>query len=193
MTHQQRNLPEILSGTRMSPFREMTRLQRSIDRLFDEMMSPLFGASTGLSSIVPIRSLIEEQMSQNFIPPVDIEENDQQFMICLDLPGVSKNDVCIETNDHQLIIRGERKAERVEEKGVRHAVERVHGIFQRNFTLPATVNVDQIQANYENGVLQIVIPKVESAHRKTIQITEGRAIEGAVQPTPKAEKKEKAA
>lgn len=180
MTHQQKNLPEILAGTRMSPFREMIRLQRNIDRLFDDMM-------------VPVRGLIEEQMNQNFIPPVDIEENDQQFMLCLDLPGISKNDICIETTDHQLVIRGERKVERVEEKGVRHTVERFHGVFQRSFTLPASVNVEQIQASYENGVLHIVIPKIESAHRKTIQIGEGRIVEGVTQPTPKAEKKEKAA
>lgn len=195
MAQQQRNLPELISGSKISPFREMSRLQRSIDRLFDDMMAPFLGSSlvspSLLGSMHPSRGMIEEQMgSQTFIPPMDIEETDNQYIVNVDLPGVTKNDITIETRDNQLIICGERKAEKVEEKGVRHAVERYHGCFQRSFMLPTTVNADQIQANFENGVLQIVIPKVESAHRKTIQIGERIAVPHV--PT-KAEKKEKAA
>lgn len=199
MAQQQRNLPELISGSKISPFREMSRLQRSIDRLFDDMMAPFLGTSLMsplitpmvLGAMHPSRALIEEQMApQTFIPPMDVEETDNQYIVNVDLPGVTKNDITIETRDNQLIICGERKCEKVEEKGVHHAVERYHGCFQRSFMLPTTVNADQIQANFENGVLQIVIPKVESAHRKTIQIGERIGVPHV--PT-KTEKKEKAA
>lgn len=188
MAQQQRNLPEIFGGTRMSPFREMARLQRSMDRLFEDMMTPL---STSL--LWPSRSILEEPVSQGFMPPVDIEETDNRYLLNLDLPGVTKNEISIEITDHHLVVRGERKIERVEEKGIRHSVERCCGVFQRTFTLPVSVNVDQIQAHFENGVLSIAIPKVEAAHRKSIEIIEGRVGEGVIQPTTKVEKKEKAA
>ena len=88
------------------------------------------------------------------------------------MPGISKEDVKIDLQDNQLMVSGERKHERERTEGRRMNVERVHGAFQRLFTLPAKVDSDHIEANFENGVLQIVVPKTEAAQTKPIQIKE---------------------
>ncbi|HEX4926244.1 MAG TPA: Hsp20/alpha crystallin family protein [Bdellovibrionales bacterium] len=111
------------------------------------------------------------QTMMGFNPACDIEEQDDHFRISVDLPGVSKDDVKVEVVDNRLVISGERKHEKKE--GGRRS-ERYYGRFERSFMLPTAIDVDKIEARYENGVLELAVPKAESAKPRTVQIQTGK-------------------
>lgn len=104
-------------------------------------------------------------------PTVDIEENDDSFMIRADLPGVSKDDIEVRMDNGVLCISGEKKVETETGKDTRqHRTERFHGSFSRRFTLPSAIDADRVNADYKHGVLTLNIPKVEDEKPKTIDI-----------------------
>ncbi len=92
---------------------------------------------------------------------VDISEDEKNIYIEAELPGMKKEDVKVTVEDGVLMIRGERKQETEEKKKNYHRVERVYGSFSRAFTLGENIDKDNIDAKYENGVLQLTLPKVE--------------------------------
>ncbi len=163
-------LPDIWRGERgvWNPIREMSRLQRRIDRMFDDFFSEPF-----VSSLVPSRELLPFSEEVGFTPACDVEETDTHYLVSFDLPGVKKDDVKIELHENQLTVSGERK----EEKKGRGSRERYYGSFTRSFTLPSNVNADKAEANYENGVLQIALPKTAASVGKQIPIKEGKLLE----------------
>lgn len=111
----------------------------------------------------------------NFQPSCDIKETKDHYLVSFDMPGVKKEDIKIELQNNQLVISGERQYEMKEEDGeatLRH--ERAYGKFERTFVLPTTVSADKIEAHYENGVLNVALPKAESAKGRTIQIQSGQ-------------------
>ena len=116
------------------------------------------------------------QLTQ-FQPSCDISETKDYFMVSFDMPGIKKDDVKIEVTGNQLVVTGERyKAvgpNEGEEEGLRHR-ERLYGKFQRSFTLPTSINADKIEAHYEDGVLNIALPKSEQAKGRSIQIQSGK-------------------
>ncbi|MEO5971016.1 MAG: Hsp20/alpha crystallin family protein [Bdellovibrionia bacterium] len=158
-----RNLFPDVRRSEWSPLREMSRMQRDIDRMFDDFISP--GAN--LTGDVLNRQMV-------FSPVCDVEETDSHFLVSFDLPGINKKDVNIELRDNQLIVSGERKEEHKVEKRNRMSTERFYGTFQRAFTLPSTVDADKVEAQYEDGVLRVAIPKSEAAKPKQIEIKEGK-------------------
>jgi len=103
-------------------------------------------------------------------PLVDVTENDHAYLLNVELPGVSRNDVKIVVQDNQLTIRGEKKQEKESKNSNYHRVERSYGSFQRTFTLPSTVKAEKIEANYNDGVLSITVPKAEEAKTKEIEV-----------------------
>ncbi len=112
----------------------------------------------------------------NFQPSCDIKETRNHYLVSFDMPGVKKEDIKIEVENNQLVISGERQYEVKDQDGettLRH--ERAYGKFERSFALPATVNSEKIEAHYENGVLNIAIPKAESAKARTIQVQNGQS------------------
>ncbi len=112
----------------------------------------------------------------NFQPSCDIKETKGHYLVSFDMPGVKKEDIKIEVQSNQLVISGERRYDMKEEEGestLRH--ERAYGKFERTFALPATVDTDRIEAHYENGVLNVALPKVEAAKGRTIQIQSGHS------------------
>ena len=135
----------------MEPFYGMSMLPRLFDRWFED-----FGRELG------------------FTPAVDVDETPTHYIVSCDLPGMHKADINIEVRDSQLVVSGERKEEREEgEKRSHYRAERYYGNFLRVFPLPSGVDSNLIEANYENGVLQIALPKVESATKpRQIKIDE---------------------
>lgn len=110
----------------------------------------------------------------NFRPSCDIRETKDHYVASFDMPGVKKEDIKIEVQNNQLVISGERHYEMKEEDAeatLRH--ERTYGKFERVFALTESVNADKIEAHYENGVLNVVLPKAEAAKGRTIQIQSG--------------------
>lgn len=139
--------------------RDMRNLQREIDRLFD--------------SFFPTRSSGSDDESTQAVwaPRVDLAESDDAYHIHVDLPGLNREDLNINYQDNQLTISGQRREEMTEKDGEYVRVERSFGNFYRSFTLPKSVNADDIEATYENGVLNIEVPKAEESKPRQIEIT----------------------
>jgi len=95
------------------------------------------------------------------LPKTDIAETEQAYELQVTLPGIAKEDISIEINENKLLIKGERKIKTDIEGKKYHKVESVYGTFERSFVLPKNSQVNEISAKNENGILTVVIPKVE--------------------------------
>lgn len=112
------------------------------------------------------------QLHNRVSPPVNIKELESAFAVELVAPGLTKEDFKIEVEKDLLTISSEAKAEQVKEDGKYTRREFVHNAFKRVFTLPDTVNEEGIQANYENGILTLMLPKKDEAQIKTKRMIE---------------------
>jgi HSP20 family protein len=117
------------------------------------------------------RSLRAE--SEVLIPACDVVENENHYMLSFDMPGIQKDDIEIELIGTQLEISGERKKCEEQSTSGFFRTERSFGRFRRSFTVPEGVNADHIQANYEDGVLTVTVPKPEERKAKKITIGQG--------------------
>src|SRR6266511_3446818 len=108
-------------------------------------------------------------------PALAISERKDAYLITVELPGVQLDDVQITMEDRLLTIQGERHIANDSSEQQFHRIERRYGAFRRSITLPAHVMADAVQATVEDGVLQIVVPKMEEAKPKRIQVLPGRA------------------
>jgi HSP20 family protein len=119
-------------------------------------------------------------------PALDISERKDAYLVTVELPGVEADDLEITLEDGLLTIQGERQFAQESSEQQFHRVERRYGAFRRSITLPAQVQAEQIEASFENGVLRIVVPKMEEAKPKRIQVRPSRADVPAasVQDTP---------
>ena len=107
---------------------------------------------------------------RDWVPAVDIHEEESRFVLTADVPGVSRENIDITLEDGVLTVRGERSAEQASTgEGIRRR-ERVHGTFLRQFTLPDTVDAEHINATVKDGVLEIAIPKQEKLQPKKITV-----------------------
>jgi HSP20 family protein len=141
-------------------------LHRQMNRLFDDV----FRESTGQTPSTQGQGGEGVMMS----PQMDVSETDRELKICAELPGVSEKDIDIRLEDDVLVIRGEKKFERKDEKENYHFVERSYGTFQRALRLPGSVDPEQVKASFENGVLTVTVPKSEQQERsRRIQIQGG--------------------
>ena len=104
-----------------------------------------------------------------YSPALDIVETDQDFQVSLDIPGIKKEDIKIEVKDRSLLVSGERKREVKDEHGMNRS-ERSFGQFTRTLQLPLNVDTTKIEAQYEDGVLKLTIPKSEAAQPRLIDI-----------------------
>jgi HSP20 family protein len=109
-------------------------------------------------------------MTSTWLPAVDVLERDDAFEVKAELPGLKKEQVKITLRDDILTIRGEKKQEPEEEKRQYRRSERSYGMFQRSFTLPASVRHDKIDATFQDGVLTVVLPKSEEAKPRDIEV-----------------------
>jgi len=105
---------------------------------------------------------------RNWSPAVDIKESEQAYTLIADVPGVNPENIDVHMEDGVLSLRGERSQD--EQKGYKH-VERAHGRFYRRFTLPDTVDADNISAKFNNGVLEVTIPKQEKLQARKITVS----------------------
>jgi HSP20 family protein len=105
-----------------------------------------------------------------WMPAVDVVEENDEYIVKIELPGVNKDDVKITLESNILTIRGEKKAEKDSDEKNYHRTERSYGIFQRSFTLPESVKNDKIGAEYKDGILTITLPKAEETKPKQIEV-----------------------
>ena len=112
-----------------------------------------------------------KSFDREFLQPVDLKEEDNSYLVSMDVPGVPNEDVNVEVNDDVLCISGERINE-FEKDGYS---EKSYGKFSRSFKLPRDANVSELEASCEHGVLHVVIPKASSsssAHK--VEVKEGK-------------------
>jgi HSP20 family protein len=105
---------------------------------------------------------------------LDISERKDAYLVMVELPGVKPDDFQITMEEGLLTIQGERQFAQESSEQQFHRVERRYGAFRRSITLPAHVMAEEIQASFEDGVLQILVPKAEEAKAKHIQVRPGR-------------------
>jgi HSP20 family protein len=115
----------------------------------------------------------EEAAATLYAPTFDVKEETDAFVIKADLPGIKEEDLDITVTGNRLTVSGKREEERVEEAGAYYFRERSNGAFTRSFVLPDDVNSDQIQANMQDGVLTLRIPKAPESQPKKIALKSG--------------------
>jgi HSP20 family protein len=147
---------------RWDPIRELDSLQGDMNRLFDRFFDrPGNGGA-----------------HRRWIPAMDLVEKDDHLELRADLPGMSEDDVDIEVKDGVLTISGERKAEQEETREGYRRVERAFGRFTRSVALPEGIDPNDVRANFENGVLEVRIPKPKESKPTRVQIGRG-TVEGS--------------
>jgi len=138
------------------PFREISRLRREMDRLWEDY----FGS--GRRGLQPLQA--------EFAPAVDVKETADQVVVKAEVPGMDAKDINISVTGDVLTIKGEKKSEREEKEENYHLVERSYGSFSRSMVLPAAVDLDKIEAKYDKGVLTVTCTKKEGVKPKAIEI-----------------------
>jgi len=140
------------------PNAPVTNLRREMDRIFNEL--------------IPFSWRLDEGESEvgMWAPTTDMIETDNEYVVEVDLPGLSKDDITINCQDNVLTIEGERKRESKEEHKGYLRNERYFGTFKRAIMLPASILDDKIKATFKDGVLRVTVPKAEKSKRKTVDI-----------------------
>ena len=151
--------------TRWDPFREFTTLQDRMNRLFQDSFSP---------------SRDEALSTSSFAPAVDVYEDEQKITLKIEVPGIDEKDIDIRVENNVLTVTGERKFEKEEKEENYRRVERHYGSFTRSFTLPNTVDAENISADYDRGVLKVQLAKKAEAKPKQIKVNVGssKTLEG---------------
>src|SRR3989475_9874122 len=152
--------------TRWDPFREFVTIQDRLNRLFRESQGT--------------EGREEALTTSTFAPPVDVYEDEHNITLKIEVPGIDEKDIDIRVENNLLTVHGERKIEKEEREENYRRVERQYGSFTRTFTLPNTVDTENVQATYDKGVLKITLPKKAEAKPKQIKVNvgSGKNIEG---------------
>jgi HSP20 family protein len=151
---------------RWDPFREVVSLQSRLNSLFQNYGQTDYGRGPSDG---------EALTAASFAPPVDIYEDDQKLVLKLEVPGVKQEDLDIQVEGRTLTVRGERKFSSEEKEENFHRVEHRYGTFARSFTLPNTVDAENVKATYDAGVLQLELAKKAEAKPRQIKIGIGSA------------------
>jgi HSP20 family protein len=148
--------------TRWEPLREFSTVQDRINRmnrLFRESYNP--------------EEPEEALTTTSFAPPVDIYEDEHNITLKLEVPGIDEKDIDVRIDNNTFTVHGERKIEKEEKEENFRRVERQYGSFTRSFTLPSSVDVGLVSADYNQGVLKIKLAKKAEAKPKQIKVSVG--------------------
>jgi HSP20 family protein len=149
-----------MSTMRWDPFRDLTSIQDEMNQMFDRVFGRR-GAGAGREAGLTTAA---------WAPAVDIAEDKGAYVVTAEVPGIKPEDLQVTLEDGLLTIQGERRMEEESSDRQYHRVERRFGSFRRSITLPSQVQADAIEASYSDGVLQVLVPKAESAKPKKITV-----------------------
>ena len=144
-----------MAMSRWDPFRDVMSIQNEINRLFGRTYA---GGESAAGT------------PGAWMPPLDIYETKDKFVVTVELPGVEPDDVDVSVEDSTLTIRGERKLYQEVDEDSFHRVERRYGAFARSLALPQTANAEGIEASFDRGVLTVEVPKAEEAKPKRLPV-----------------------
>ncbi len=142
---------------RWDPFRDLMTLRERMNRLFEDVFTSARGEEKDI-------------ISSSWTPAVDIYEDENQLVLTAEVPGIDEKDIEIKLEDNTLSIQGERKMEKETKEENYHRIERAYGSFYRSFTLPNYIDQDKIQAEHENGILKITMPKKPELKPRKVKI-----------------------
>ncbi|MBM3311775.1 MAG: Hsp20/alpha crystallin family protein [Candidatus Aminicenantes bacterium] len=141
---------------RWDPFRDVVTLRERMNRMFEDVFSR--------------RTDDKELTPSSWAPAVDIYETENELVLSAEIPGLNEKDVEIKVEDNTLTLKGERRFEKETKEENYHRIERSYGSFYRAFTLPNSIDPEKIQAEHENGVLRISMPKRQELKPRTVKI-----------------------
>ncbi len=147
-----------MAVVRWDPFRDLNMLQDRMNRLFED-------ANRNWKSDEPASTT-------TWSPAVDIFETESEIVVKAEVPGMERKDITLNLENNVLTLRGERRFLKEAKEENYHRIERSYGGFSRAFSIPATVDEEKIRADYQDGVLKIVLPKKEQLRPKQIKIAE---------------------
>ena len=142
--------------TPWKPFRELERMRREMDRLWDSFFEGRPGKKV-------------EEVAE-WSPTLDVSETKNDLVVKAEIPGIDPKDIDISLANEMLTIKGEKKQEKEEQEENYHLAERSYGSFARTIRLPREVQSDKISASYRNGILKVTLPKSEEAKKKEVKI-----------------------
>lgn len=142
----------------------VSALQQQINRVFDQFDQDVFGR-------------FEELGGGMFSPPMDVKEDADAYVVHLEVPGIKRDDIDITLQDNALVIRGTRQRQAEKAEGQFRRVERQYGSFARSLSLPRSIDASGVEANLNDGVLEVRLPKAENAKPRQISIGSTRTLE----------------
>ena len=131
--------------------------RREMDSLFDNFFTPVVNSD-------------RRELEQVWTPACEVTEEAGHYLMSLEMPGIPKDHIKVEVADNTITVSGERHAKDEKKEGGTWYGERRYGKFIRSFTLPAGIDAEKIEANYQDGVLSLMVPKAESAKPRQIKI-----------------------
>ena len=141
---------------RFQPFvDDFQNLHERFNRIFQDTALSRFGSEESMGSWTPL---------------CDIYEEGDNIVVKAEVPGIDRNDIDVQVENNVLTLRGERKREQEVKSENLYRTERFYGSFTRSFTLPVTVDTQNIRAEYKDGILRVTMPKVEEAKPRKIKI-----------------------
>jgi HSP20 family protein len=143
--------------------RDFSTLQDRVNRILRESFSP--------------ERSEEALTTSNFAPAVDVYEDEHNITLKIEVPGIDEKDINVSIENNTLTVRGERRFEKDEKEENFHRVERMYGSFTRSFTMPNTVDPEEVSAHYEKGVLKIRLAKKAEAKPKLIKVNVEKTLE----------------
>jgi HSP20 family protein len=149
---------------RWDPGRDLDLLQSDVNRLFDAFFGARGGDRNGGSA-------------QRWVPAMDLTEEENEYILRADLPGLSEDDIEIEVKDDVLTISGERRYEHENRHEGFYRVERSFGRFSRSLDLPSGIDAEALSADFDRGVLEVHIPKPEQGTPTRVPIGTGSSVD----------------
>jgi HSP20 family protein len=148
--------------TRWEPFREISTMQDRMNRM-NRLLRESYGSEGPEEALT----------NTNFVPPVDIYEDEHNITLKLEVPGIDEKDIDVRIEGNTLTVHGEREIEKEEKEENFRRIERQYGSFTRSFTLPSSVDPGQVSAHYDKGVLKVNLAKKAEAKPKQIKVNVG--------------------
>lgn len=146
---------------RWDPFRDLVTLREKMNRLFEDAFTS--------------RGEEKDMLATTWAPSVDIYETESELILTAEVPGLDEKDIEVKIEDNTLSMKGERKLEKETKEENYHRIERSYGSFYRSFTLPRNIDQDRINAEHENGILKITMPKKPELKPKKVKILKPKA------------------
>ncbi len=142
---------------RPDPLKELLDLQERMNRLFDQTLG---------------RERLEEPtlLQGAWVPVADVFETPDSYIVEVELPGLSQDEIEIQAQGDELVVRGERRASRTSRPDVFHRLERRHGPFARGFRFPEEVEPDRVAAEFADGLLRLSVPKAKGRHATRVRV-----------------------